>query len=363
MIDKINWKYWRALYDYYDKSLIYIELNGEITEEIKINGGVKQGGPLSPKLYNTYVKSLIKRIEEINMGARIGNVKISILVYADDIMLVSPVKIGIAKMLIKTQEYMEEWKIKINLDKTNYIQFGRQKIIDYELIVNEIKINRVKTMKYLGMTFDEKLNFNEHVKERTKKCMKAVYGLHAIGLLSRSMDLETKQYIYKTYCRPVLTYGFDIINVNEKEEKKIRTDEAILLKRILNVKKTSKNTLMYQTMKIREPIYNIYKMKSSLYNRLQQNIVTKSLTNALIIEQMNLKINILENTLIEEMIELTNALNIKTMKKKKEIEKKFKIIEKEEYPQGLIDSIKYCINKRYEDNKIEKTLNLLIKGY
>jgi hypothetical protein len=44
------------------------------------------------------------------------------------------------------------------------------------------------------------------------------------------------------------------------------------------------------------------------------------------------------------MIELTNALNIKTMKKK-EIEKKFKIIEKEEYPQGLIDSIKYCINK------------------
>jgi purine nucleoside permease len=59
-------------------------------------------------------------------------------------------------------------------------------------------------------------------------------------------------------------------------------------------------------------------MKSSLYNRLQQNIVTKSLTNALIIEQMNSKTNIyiLENTLIEEMIELTNALNIKTMKKK-----------------------------------------------
>jgi hypothetical protein len=49
--------------------------------------------------------------------------------------------------------------------------------------------------------------------------------------------------------------------------------------------------------------------------------------------------------------------------KKKEIGKKFKIIEKEEYPQGLIDSIKYCINKRYEDNKLEKTLNLLIKGY
>jgi hypothetical protein len=58
-------------------------------------------------------------------------------------------------------------------------------------------------------------------------------------------------------------------------------------------------------------------MKSSLYNRLQQNIVTKSLKNARIIEQMNSKTNILENALIEEMIELTNALNIKTMKKKR----------------------------------------------
>ena len=56
-------------------------------------------------------------------------------------------------MLLETQEYMKQWKIKINLDKTNYIQFGNQKILDYELIVNETKINRVKTMKYLGMKF------------------------------------------------------------------------------------------------------------------------------------------------------------------------------------------------------------------
>ncbi len=108
------------------------------------------------------------------------------------------------------------------------------------------------------MTFDEKMDFNEHIKDRSKKCMKAVYGLYTSGLLSRSMDLETKKCIYKTYCRPVLTYGMDKLNINEKSIKEIRTDEAILLKRILNVSKKSKNTLIYQTMEIREPIYNIY---------------------------------------------------------------------------------------------------------
>jgi hypothetical protein len=259
MIDKISWIYWRVLYGYYDKSVIYIEINNEISEEIKIDGGVKQGGPLSPKLYNIYVKAMIKKIEDINMGALKETVKISILVYADDIMLISPLKIGMTKMIIETQKYMQKLKIKINLDKTNFIQFGKRKIVDFELEINNIRIDRVKTMKYLGMTFDENMDFNEHIKDRSKKCMKAVYGLYTSGLLSRSMDLETKKCIYKTYCRPVLTYGMDKLNINEKSIKEIRTDEAILLKRILNVSKKSKNTLIYQTMEIREPIYNIYR--------------------------------------------------------------------------------------------------------
>jgi hypothetical protein len=74
-------------------------------------------------------------------------------------------------MLLETQEYMKQWKIKINLDKINYIKFYNQKILDYDILVNETKISRVKTMKYLGLTFVGKLNFDEHIKERTKKCM------------------------------------------------------------------------------------------------------------------------------------------------------------------------------------------------
>ena len=115
-------------------------------------------------------------------------------------------------------------------------------------------------------------------------------------------------------------------------------------------------------MEIREPIYNIYKMKSNLYNRLQLNTVTKALTVALIIEQVNGEINQLVNTLIGDMIEIINALNLNIINKK-EIEKRFKIIENEEISNGLIDSVKYCINKRYESAKLEKSLTLLLRGY
>jgi hypothetical protein len=41
------------------------------------------------------------------MGALIETVRISILVYADDIMLISPLNIGMTKMIIETQKYMQ----------------------------------------------------------------------------------------------------------------------------------------------------------------------------------------------------------------------------------------------------------------
>jgi hypothetical protein len=62
------------------------------------------------------------------------------------------------------------------------------------------------------------------------------------------------------------------------------------------------------------------------------------------------------------MIEIINALNLSIINKKK-IEKRFKIIENEEISNGLIDSVKYCINKRYESAKLEKSLTLLLRGY
>jgi hypothetical protein len=78
---------------------------------------VKQSGPLSPKLYNIYISELIQKIEETNGGALINKLKINIIIYADDIVIISPLKIDLVKMLEATMKYMEMWKIKINIEK------------------------------------------------------------------------------------------------------------------------------------------------------------------------------------------------------------------------------------------------------
>jgi hypothetical protein len=75
---------------------------------------VKQGGPLSPKLYNAYIADIVVKINEVQDGVFIRDIKLNIIIYADDILLLSNTKVEMVKMLNKLKVYMVMWKIVIN---------------------------------------------------------------------------------------------------------------------------------------------------------------------------------------------------------------------------------------------------------
>jgi hypothetical protein len=151
IIDKISDPEWRVIYNYYDISVCYRILNGQKSEAFKTSVGVKQGGPMSPFLYNVYTQDLIDKIENLNSGPRIKELQISAIMYADDIMLMSTTRKGLEKMLNETASYLKEWKIKMNLNKTNYLVVGEERIHECPIIINNECIQRVTKIKYLGI--------------------------------------------------------------------------------------------------------------------------------------------------------------------------------------------------------------------
>ena len=61
--------------------------------------GIKQGGILSPKLFNIYMDVLSQQLNKVMVGCCINGKVINHLYYADDLVLLSPSTHGMQKLL------------------------------------------------------------------------------------------------------------------------------------------------------------------------------------------------------------------------------------------------------------------------
>ena len=85
----IDGKMFRAIRNLYDNTQSTIKLNGYITEFFNVTCGVKQGDNLSPTLFSLFINDLAIKLKELHCGIKIANDNVSILLYADDIVLLS----------------------------------------------------------------------------------------------------------------------------------------------------------------------------------------------------------------------------------------------------------------------------------
>ena len=75
---------WRLLVNYYQGSNIIVKVDGVYSRTFKTTQGVKQGGILSPFLFNFFMDDLLNSCLNLEIGALIGNANVSCLAYCDD---------------------------------------------------------------------------------------------------------------------------------------------------------------------------------------------------------------------------------------------------------------------------------------
>ena len=68
---------------------MHIRWGNTTTSSFSVSNGVKQGGRLSPILFNVYMEQLSVKLNSSNIGGDIGGVLVNHLCYADDIYLIS----------------------------------------------------------------------------------------------------------------------------------------------------------------------------------------------------------------------------------------------------------------------------------
>lgn len=87
------------------------------------SNGIRQGSIISPILFCVYIDGLVKALRDANDGCWLGDTYFGVLIYADDITLLSPSVSGLSKMLKVCQLFCETRGVRFNPKKSICMTF------------------------------------------------------------------------------------------------------------------------------------------------------------------------------------------------------------------------------------------------
>ena len=115
--NNIGGKIYYAIQELYKETVSCVQLRNMKTEWFQTLYGVRQGDNLSPTLFNIYINDLAEELKSMNLGIKMGDLHICILIYADDIVLVSEHEQNLQCMLSHVHKWCCKWQINIEKNK------------------------------------------------------------------------------------------------------------------------------------------------------------------------------------------------------------------------------------------------------
>ena len=195
-----------------------VELNG-YKRTIRIVKGCPQGGILSPFLWNLVVDSLLSYTRD--------KIPCDLQGFADDLALLATTEAPKVKgvqgldadtlreMTQKSLELINSWckenGLSLSALKTHSVMFTWRRNwrddLTRPLKVDNTEIEIRNTTKFLGVTLDSKLSWNEHIDQKCKKAKGILMQCRrAIGPCW-GFTPKTMKWIYTAVVRPTLTYA------------------------------------------------------------------------------------------------------------------------------------------------------------
>lgn len=235
----INNKIIKVIQDLYKNNTNYIINNNMKSEGFKTEMGLRQGGGLSPTLFNVHMDGIIKKSEQkankLFIGYRnLQKVEITAGVFADDVVITAGSEKKLQENLKIWKEKMEEEGMEININKTKIMVIG-DKDIKINIEINNVKIEQVEEFKYLGVTLEETGKQEAEINERIDKTIKLYYAMNQKFINKKEITKQTKIKVFNTIYRPVLTYGCESWNLSIRQKNKIQAMEMKYLRRVLGV--------------------------------------------------------------------------------------------------------------------------------
>ena len=177
-----------------------VRISGQVSDWKTLKKGVPQGSIMGPVLFNLFVNDIVYEFP-----------KSSLYNYADDntVCVFGPTRDFVKQTLAEETQAAIAW-FSSNMMEANpqkfqalFLKSDRSETDRDSIQVNDFEIVSETNVKLLGVKLDEHLNFNEHIKDVSRK---AGAQLNVLNRLSKYLDFEGRMCIFRCFILSQFNY-------------------------------------------------------------------------------------------------------------------------------------------------------------
>ena len=229
----VNGQLLRAIKSFYCRPEVCVGVNGKQSKLFHVGVGLWQGCVLSPLLFIVYM-NWIDKCSQADECAVIGNCKLTCLLFADDLVLLSSTECGLQRALNSFADACNTAGMKISTAKTEVLYLSRNSDLRV-LQVNRATLKQVEKFKYLGIAFTSDGRQDEELDTRIGKASAIMRALHYSVVMKRELSKKAKLSIFKAVFVPILTYGHESWVMTERMRSQLQASEMSFLRKIEGV--------------------------------------------------------------------------------------------------------------------------------
>ena len=249
----ISSKFVKIIRSLYSNVQSKIKIHNLLSDTINIDVGTRQGCNLSPALFNIFLNDLPTVLHKNNCDpVLLYDVYINILMYADDVVLISSSKHGLQKCLNIFGNFCYKWNLHINVNKTKVVLFNSRKQDNFFL--NSKLLSQAESYCYLGIVLQRNGTFKTGIENLTLKGKRAYHSWASDFSVYNKTPIDVIMKLFDTLVKPILLYGSEIwgafskslMHENYKKyllncNSKFEIFFTSICKSILGVRKTASN--------------------------------------------------------------------------------------------------------------------------
>jgi hypothetical protein len=228
----------------YQSPLARVVLADHPTDWFECPLGVKQGDTLSPTLFSAFINDLAIELDRSGYGVKINlpadhsdttgpatspQLTLGSLLYADDIVCVAETEADLQFLINIVHSWCIKNRLECNMLKTNIMHVRRNLVTrsKFSFKLGNNIINYCKEYKYLGLTINQFLNFENSSRALFDPAKRALSTVVCKMIKNKGFPYNVYETLYNSCVCSIMDYGHEVIGYHQYPASALLHSKAI----------------------------------------------------------------------------------------------------------------------------------------